>query len=192
MLLQHERSVSCPASGALGKSAQPSHKSAEFILTLCRSIVGAGLGGTLADPVRNYPAYFERDTIFDRFPYLLPNIICCVVVILSMIIGILFLEETHEDKKHRKDVGLEIGDSILGFFRSDTTTGKAGFMQENFHVLVDGQFPDYASTGSSPDLTPVSIRGAQPTHEASKRRSGLSGAFTNQVLLIIVSYGLLA
>lgn len=156
------------------------------------SIIGAGLGGTLADPVRNYPAYFAHDTIFARFPYLLPNLICCIVVIISMVVGILFLEETHEDKKHRRDIGLEIGDWILGFFHSETIAEKGGFMQEDFHLLVDGQFPDYSSTESSPMLSPVSVRATPSTSNAATRHLGMSGAFTNQVLLIIVSYGLLA
>jgi len=110
----------------------------------------------------------------------------------SMIVGILFLEETHEDKKYRRDIGLEIGDRLLSFFHSETIAEKGGFMQEDFHLLVDGQFLDYSSTESSPVLSPVSMRNNRCTGHVSKRQLGLSGTFTNQVLLIIVSYGLLA
>lgn len=111
-----------------------------------------------------------------------------------MIVGILFLEETHEDKKYRRDIGLEIGDWILGCFHSETVAEKGGFIEEEFHLLVDGhgQLPDYSSSESSPVLAPVSMRGAQSAPRATNRQHGLSGTFTNQVLLIIVSYGLLA
>ncbi|KAH0066235.1 MFS general substrate transporter, partial [Aureobasidium melanogenum] len=90
------------------------------------SIVGSGLGGTLADPVRNYPGYFEHGSLFEKFPYLLPNLVCAGVVIFGMTVGILFLEETHEDLKGRRDYGLDIGDWILDFFRPNQLHEKAG------------------------------------------------------------------
>lgn len=165
-----------------------------------RSIIGAGLGGTLADPVRNYPAYFERGTIFDKFPYLLPNIICCVVVLISLTIGILFLEETHEEKKYRRDVGLEIGDWILSFFGTTEFCDKGGLVDEGFHLLVDGQLAEYSSTEPSPALSPVPVNVGQiPASDSrrvelrtSRKDLGFCAAFDKRVLVIIVSYGLLA
>jgi len=173
----------------------------EICLTLHRSIIGAGLGGTLADPVRNYPAYFETNTIFDKFPYLLPNIICCFVVLISLTIGFLFLEETHEEKKYRRDVGLEIGDWILSFFGTAGMCEKGGLVDEGFHLLVDGQLLEYSSTESSPALSPISTnvigelsdsQSSRPQARMSKKDLGFCASFNKRVLIIIISYGILA
>lgn len=174
-------------------------------LNIVSGIIGSGLGGTLADPVRNYPAYFSRGTILDKFPYLLPNLVCACLVVMSMIVGILFLEETHEDKRDRNDPGLMAGDWILGLFRSNDISEKGGFIEESFHLLteaVDGQHSDYSSTETSPALCPVPMgmvelpaqimQLKEQSMHVSKQQMGLSGAFTNQVVLIIVSYGVLA
>ncbi|GAB7349358.1 hypothetical protein MBLNU459_g8487t2 [Dothideomycetes sp. NU459] len=163
------------------------------------SIIGSGLGGTLADPIRNYPGYFEPGTIFERYPYLLPNIVCAGVVVFGMIIGILFMEETHEDKKHRRDIGLEAGDWILSFFTSEQTLEKRGFGEESLTLLVDAP-PGYSSVESSPALNPISVGDLPvqiqtPVHQTlgtDRRTSATIKAFTPQVILNIVSYGALA
>ena len=61
-----------------------------------RSILGPALGGALAQPCDSYPTLFARGSIFDRFPFLLPNLVCAIILAFGVLIGILFLEETHE------------------------------------------------------------------------------------------------
>ncbi|KEQ86948.1 MFS general substrate transporter [Aureobasidium pullulans EXF-150] len=160
------------------------------------SIVGSGLGGTLADPVRNYPGYFEHGSLFDKFPYLLPNLVCAGVVIFGMVVGILFLEETHEDLKDRRDYGLDIGDWLLDFFRPNQIDEKAG---ETLALFEDVP-PGYSSSESSPALNPILVgelpneaQSASPQLAGSSRRdAAVSNAFTWQVCLNIVGYGILA
>ncbi|KAI4722524.1 MFS general substrate transporter [Aureobasidium sp. EXF-10727] len=160
------------------------------------SIVGSGLGGTLADPVRNYPGYFEHGSLFDKFPYLLPNLVCAGVVIFGMVVGILFLEETHEDLKERRDYGLDVGDWILDFFRPNQLDEKAG---ETLALFEDAA-PGYSSSQSSPAVNPILVgelpNEAQPVSSqipGSRRRdAAVSKAFTWQVCLNIVGYGILA
>ncbi|THY44474.1 MFS general substrate transporter [Aureobasidium pullulans] len=160
------------------------------------SIVGSGLGGTLADPVRNYPGYFEHGSLFDKFPYLLPNLVCAGVVIFGMVVGILFLEETHEDLKDRRDYGLDIGDWLLDFFRPNQIDEKAG---ETLALFEDVP-PGYSSSESSPALNPILVgelpNEAQPASPqsagSSRRDAAVSNAFTWQVCLNIVGYGILA
>ena len=75
---------------------------------------GAAIGGGLAvQPVRNYPSLFAQGGLFDKYPYLLPNLFCAVCVVFGVTVGLLFLEETHQEKKARRDVGVEIGSRIL-------------------------------------------------------------------------------
>jgi MFS family permease len=129
------------------------------------AFIGAGLGGSLADPVKNYPTIFRPGTIFETFPYLFTNLVCTGVVVFSMVVGVLFLEETHEDLKDKKDVGLEIGKWILAPFVRKTaervSCNKRGMGEETM-CLIDEQPPDYASTASSPALLPTSVSGLPP------------------------------
>lgn len=129
------------------------------------AFVGSGLGGSLADPVRNYPDVFQPGTIFDKFPYLFTNLVCTGVVVFSMLVGILFLEETHEDLKFRRDIGLEVGDWILNRFRKEPVerlSSRKGDFSDETLLLIDDLPPDYQSTASSPELSPTSLAGLPP------------------------------
>ena len=118
-----------------------------------------------------------------------------------MTVGIFFLEETHEHLRDRRDVGLEIGDWLLGLDRSVSYNEKVGYEEESYHLLeeaVSGQSSEYSSTESSPMLGPILLNvedlptAIGPSLSVSKEQLSLSGIFTRQVLLLIVSYGLLA
>jgi len=121
-----------------------------------------------------------------------------------MVIGLLFLEETHEDKSSRRDYGLEIGDWLLGFFCTESVSEKQGII-ESMALLDesdDESSPAYSSTESSPALAPVTMGiGEVPPHSIAPTqiqlpqrapKAGLCGALTKQVMLVIVSYGLVA
>lgn len=53
------------------------------------------MGGFLAQPARFYPSLFPEDGLFGHYPYLLPNIVSVVVILLAILQGIIFLEETN-------------------------------------------------------------------------------------------------
>ena len=134
------------------------------------AVVGSALGGSLADPVRSYPGVFRPGTILDRFPYLLPNLVCAFVVVIGIVVGILFLEETHEDMQDRTDFGLQIGRWIEGRFRKRSWTDhfgqKNGFTTETLVLLQDGdQPPDYRSAASSPGLQATAV-GLPPPYQS--------------------------
>lgn len=61
------------------------------------TIVGPCIGGTFADPHLNWPNAFPRGSLFDRFPYLLPNLICAALLLISIVLGYFLLQETHPD-----------------------------------------------------------------------------------------------
>jgi hypothetical protein len=65
-----------------------------FVWTL-GGIIGSAMGGFLAQPAVYYPSVFSQDGIFGRFPYLLPNLVAVVAIVMAIIQGILFLEETN-------------------------------------------------------------------------------------------------
>ncbi|KAK0774627.1 hypothetical protein LTR75_016814 [Friedmanniomyces endolithicus] len=156
------------------------------------SIVGSTLGGALADPVRNYPGIFKQGTIFETYPYVLANWVCAGFVAFSLIIGILFLKETHEDKKDRRDIGCEAGNWILGHFRrtSETvsTSRKEEHTEETLVLMMDDELPpDYNCTTYSPTLPsttglpPPAYQSVEGTPRNSEALLGVEDTFSSEV-----------
>ncbi|CAG8982272.1 hypothetical protein HYALB_00004506 [Hymenoscyphus albidus] len=65
------------------------------------TIIGPAIGGFFADPSNSFPESFSPDGIFGRFPYLLPNLICSGMLLVSIILGYFLLQETHPDMQPR-------------------------------------------------------------------------------------------
>lgn len=66
------------------------------------SIIGSAMGGFLAQPAKFYPDYFSEDGLFGRYPYLLPNLVAVAVIVLAVIQGIIFLDETNPRFKKKQ------------------------------------------------------------------------------------------
>lgn len=65
------------------------------------TIIGPAIGGTFADPATTFPNTFSKDGLFAQFPYLLPNLLCAGLLLISIITGYFLLEETHPDMRPR-------------------------------------------------------------------------------------------
>lgn len=52
------------------------------------------MGGFLAQPAKFYPNTFDQHGIFGRYPYLLPNLVAAIGILLAILQGMFFLEET--------------------------------------------------------------------------------------------------
>ncbi|OGM46759.1 MFS multidrug transporter [Aspergillus bombycis] len=166
------------------------------------SIIGPAMGGALAQPCENYPWLFQRGTILETFPFLLPNVVCVVVLLFGIVVGFLFLEETHPEKKHRRDIGLKLGNWLIGKCRrssvqlTDDTSIKVE-PQEADYLDYDVPPPEYKSNESSPQLSPMKdldnlsddddIEG-----QMKNEKGGTPKAFTKQVIFNIIAYGILA
>ena len=61
------------------------------------TIIGPAIGGTFATPAVSMPSLFSPSGIFGMFPYLLPNLICAVLLLISILAGYILLGETHPD-----------------------------------------------------------------------------------------------
>lgn len=61
------------------------------------TIIGPTIGGTFARPAVSMPSAFSPTGVFAKFPYLLPNLICAVVMLISILFGYFVLAETHPD-----------------------------------------------------------------------------------------------
>lgn len=65
------------------------------------TIIGPSIGGYFAEPVHSFPGLFSSTGIFAKFPYLLPNLICSSLLLLSVLMAYFLLAETHPDKQPR-------------------------------------------------------------------------------------------
>jgi hypothetical protein len=180
------------------------------------SIIGPMIGGALARPCISYPDYFPRGSIWDKYPYLLPNLFSAATVLFGVVIGILFLEETHLSKKAEKDRGREIGDRIASLF-GKATYGRAdkpekqsllGNSQHTGYDTISGsssdaakiprgreRLPDYRSRETSPRVPSQENAERQTVSntEPSEMQPGqTTKIFTKPVLINIISYGILA
>lgn len=150
--------------------------------------------------MRSYPTVFAKGTIWERFPYLLPNLVCTIVVLCGVVIGILFLEETHEAKKLRRDPGLELGKWIISKFtrcaRSVRSGEEKGQWEATPLLNEDQHLPGYQAASASPILS--SARLEEPaaievnSRAAVNVKPAATKAFTPQVIRNIIGYGILA
>ena len=222
-----------PPSRKRGVRLHKSSTSTDMSGGVISSILGPALGGALAEPCLSYPGIFARGTIFDIFPYLLPNLICALVVICGVMVGVLFLEETHEEKRHRRDVGLDAGRWIvqkLSMMKSALTFSRNS-PHPRGHKSSDEDFEEgqslmseldqpagsrstegspgspgppkpqsrvysvdtVAAANAAQSLLPSSQEGSSsPRVRREEQKSGVERAFTKQVVLLIIGYGLLA
>jgi MFS family permease len=65
------------------------------------TIIGPSIGGYFAEPAQNFPSLFNPTGLFAKFPYLLPNLICSSLLVVSIVMAYFLLEETHPDKQPR-------------------------------------------------------------------------------------------
>ncbi|KAI1818018.1 major facilitator superfamily domain-containing protein [Poronia punctata] len=173
------------------------------------SVIGPMIGGTLARPCISYPSLFSPGTIWDRYPYLLPNLFSAFVVLVGVINGLLFLEETHPHKKLERDRGLEIGDWIISKFSSlkcaepRDEKSKMKDQADEFRPLIDHDepLPQYRSNDNSPANSPRLTSAPAPRiprDSLDLRRPdeyisiGVNKTFTEPVVLNIICFGILA
>lgn len=173
------------------------------------------IGGALARPCISYPDLFPPGTIWDSYPYLLPNLFSAATVFIGVVVGFLFLEETHVAKRTERDSGLELGRRIARFFggigtcqglgrnaekqsllSKDSVTGYDTSISSKRAATTDEPLPAYQSRESSPKLSPQAesdgtARAAQ-SRQASPKNDTKMKIFTKPVILNIISYGILA
>ncbi|KIX03126.1 uncharacterized protein Z518_06676 [Rhinocladiella mackenziei CBS 650.93] len=171
------------------KEDQPSAYAIMPFVWSVGSIIGPAMGGALAMPCDSYPSLFPRGGLFDTYPFLLPNLVCVVILCLGIANGVLFLEETHEAKKGRRDRGVELGRLLLKIFKTpkQPQTDKFGW-REGDSLAEDDPPPGYRSTDGSPVLR--STFDVDILQE--KQPCGKVKALNKQVILVIVAYAILA
>jgi hypothetical protein len=154
------------------------------------------IGGTLARPCISYPSIFPPGTIWERFPYLLPNLFSASAVFCGVVIGILFLEETHKDKKLERDCGLELGRRLTAWVKKCTmacTRAEKQAPQREAGDDVD-ELPGYSASEDTPLLLSAPGEGSRDSLDLPRPETEKPApiAFTRPVILNIISYAVLA
>ncbi|KAK4165881.1 major facilitator superfamily domain-containing protein [Cladorrhinum sp. PSN259] len=161
------------------------------------SIVGPMIGGALAKPVDAFPGLFSPGSIWERFPYLLPNLFSACCVFCGVIIGILFLEETHAEKRKQRDWGLELGKSLLARLpwrkaeTGRTIEGKKPAKRPEEQPLLTSSeelLPSYLTDSTLGESLDLEEGGGDQQAE----KEPVANIFTKPVLTVIASYGILA
>jgi hypothetical protein len=170
------------------------------------------IGGALARPCISYPDLFHPGTIWERYPYLLPNLFSAATVFIGVIIGFLFLEETHTAKKEQRDVGCQLGDRLIqliskvpicqglsrsaekeSLLKNDGLLGYKTATSDTGLAEADEFLPVYESRESSPNLAPRMA--PNPKNVSDTKYVELDKPmviFTKPVIMNIMSYGILA
>ncbi|KAK5998497.1 Major facilitator superfamily multidrug transporter mfsB [Cladobotryum mycophilum] len=178
------------------------------------SIIGPMIGGALARPCVSYPDLFPRGSLWDRYPYLLPNLFSAFTVFIGVIVGFLFLEETHMGMRGERDRGREIGNRITAIFRRASSCQgrnpeKQSLLANNSTTGYDATGPTRSNSGASGAIEPLPAYRSQENsprlvpqdddEQASVNSEAISmqppkdmKIFTRPVIMNIISYGILA
>ncbi|KAI1346807.1 major facilitator superfamily domain-containing protein [Xylaria sp. FL0043] len=97
------------------------YASQPFVWTL-GGIFGSAMGGFLAQPATFYPSLFPADGLFGQYPYLLPNLVSVVIIVLAIVQGVIFLEETNPRSTLFRGTAKEAseGDEAIVFDNDDS------------------------------------------------------------------------
>ncbi|KAL9103704.1 MAG: hypothetical protein Q9187_008979, partial [Circinaria calcarea] len=106
------------------KNLQPKAFSIMPLVWTIGSIFGPSFGGALANPAARHPKYFGSIRFFKTYPFALPNMVACVFFLVGLSTGILFLRETLETRKYRRDYGRILGKLLTRPFKSRKPTTK--------------------------------------------------------------------
>ncbi|CAM1511375.1 Fc.00g088880.m01.CDS01 [Cosmosporella sp. VM-42] len=106
------------------------------------TIIGPSIGGLFADPHQTWPESFPIGSLFERFPYLLPNLLCAFLLLVSIVLGIFLLEETHPDMLPRALVQVDVEASEQTPLIASATQQAA--VQETYGAIqiIDEEFED--------------------------------------------------
>ncbi|KAF2852534.1 MFS general substrate transporter [Plenodomus tracheiphilus IPT5] len=99
------------------KELQPRAFSVMPLVYTVGAIFGPTLGGALSNPLRIDPRKPRGSKFLEKFPYVLPNIVAAAFFTTGIVVGWLFLQETLESKRGKKDLGIRTGEKITGSVR---------------------------------------------------------------------------
>ncbi|KAL8797055.1 MAG: hypothetical protein Q9195_000826 [Heterodermia aff. obscurata] len=167
------------------KELQPRAFSVMPLVWTIGSIFGPGFGGALANPATKYPGLFGTSGFLKTYPFALPNMIASLFFLVGLAAGFLFLKETLETKKHRRDYGRVLGRSLLRLFVRKEPVKR---QQDNEQTALLWDHSRSYSTSPLPDGNRKSSPGSLGNQTPPK----YSEVFSKQSSINLLTYTLLA
>ncbi len=136
----------------------------------------ASIGGYFAEPVVNFPNTFSSTGLFARFPYLLPNLICSSLLVISILTAYFFLEETHPNMRPESQDGY------------DAKTIEAPLLQSarpaTAHSVTEGYGTFSTVNVQHEEMWRLRSNGHEPEPYSSEH------AFTKTVVMFVIALGI--
>ncbi len=85
------------------------------------TIVGPAIGGYFAFPAQNFPSSFSDDGLFGKFPFLLPNLLCAGLMVVSILVAWLAVKETHPGKQSSSTSHQDAYHDTIQHIRADSS-----------------------------------------------------------------------
>ncbi|KAK3330179.1 major facilitator superfamily domain-containing protein [Apodospora peruviana] len=164
------------------KELQPRAFSLMPLVWSVGSVFGPAFGGFFAKPTERYPGLFGHIEYFKRFPFALPNLMACCIFFVSLMTGLLFLRETLESKRHRRDWGLVLGEKLTRTF--NRTARRQHQHRHRRHSFVDD--------GVSAPLLARNKMSSSERIATDVEPPSVKEIFTRQTVINLVSYTFLA
>ncbi|RDW81786.1 uncharacterized protein DSM5745_05343 [Aspergillus mulundensis] len=139
------------------------------------TIIGPAVGGLLAKPAENYPSFFSRYGLFGKFPYLLPNVVCSILLLGSIVFAWLFLQETHPDMQPSSTIDHPSAEHPLLATAGATANPGVDLRAESYGTFNQVHVHD-------DEYWRVQQNGSKPEPDLQKPT-----AFTRPVILLIIA-----
>ncbi len=161
------------------KSLQPKAFSLMPLVWSIGSVFGPAFGGFFARPAEQYPDVFGRIEYFKRYPFALPNLMACVIFFISFMTALLFLQETLDTKRHKRDWGLVLGEKLTRSFKRSKASPR-----RRRHSFVDDE--------ASAPLLAESAMSSSDNIAVTAEPVTLGEIFTRQTSINLLSYMIMA
>lgn len=149
------------------------------------TILGPSIGGYFASPTESWPGTFPKHGLFDRFPYLLPNVICVALMFVSILAGYLYLQETHPDMQPwstPEDLKETEAETPIMPAQAGTTTAAANLAQESYGTFNPVSEEEAVEEW---DLKPDGTSRPSSSHSTDQNK-----VFTKQVIILTIALGI--
>jgi predicted MFS family arabinose efflux permease len=94
------------------KELQPRAFSVMPLVWTIGSILGPTFGGATVHPAERYPSLFGKSRFLQAFPFSPPNLLNAVLFLIGIVVGFLFLQESLETRRHKRDYGRMLGSAL--------------------------------------------------------------------------------
>jgi len=153
-------------------------------------VIGPILGGFLADPIKSFPNVFGPGSSIGgqngvgwmvSFPYALPNLFSAIFICMSALAVVLGLDETHEARKDKPDLGRKLGKYLAHLIRRQPSNYQYTVLDNQYDINLQSINQEEPLSAISPPPTPT-----------KRKPLAMRQIFTKNVILTLLTHHLLA